>query len=337
MQPLKGINFNLLYKDIYFEPAYGKLCESIEEGTAEIFRLETDDGVISNMFLKKHVPVDLDPEQKYFDISTPYGYGGPIILELKGDKTKLISEFDRKFSQFCFDYYIFCEFIRFHPLIWNELDFKVIINTYFQRKTVATVLKDSTDPFMEEFNRSARKSIRRVLQKDFVYEIIRAPDTLNQFINIYYDTMDRNAARSFYYFSQDYFDTLLKSFRDNILNINVFVDDICIASGLYFVYGKYLHAHLSGTKSEYLEFSPAYLLKYLTCQWSKDHNIDYIHYGGGISNDPEDSLLQFKSKFTRKGFFDFYIGKKIYNREVYAALVKKSKTENSYYFPQYRS
>lgn len=326
----------MLYKDIYFEPVYGKLCEIIEEGTAEIFHLETADGIISNMFLKKHLPADLDPEQKYFDLSTPYGYGGPLILELKGDKTKLVTEYEHQFSQYCMDNNIICEFIRFHPLIRNYLDFEEIIDTHFLRKTVATVVKGSTDPFMEEFNRSARKSIRRVLQKDFSYEIIDRPDNLNQFIRIYQDTMDRNKAKGFYYFPPEYFDALLKSFRDNVLNINVFVEDTCIASGLYFVYNNFLHAHLSGTLSEYLEFSPAYLLKYLTCQWGKEHNIDYIHYGGGTTNDPQDSLLQFKSKFTQKGFFDYYIGKKIYNREVYDAMVNKSKKENFNYFPQYR-
>lgn len=326
----------MLYKDIYFEPAYGKLCEAIEEGTAEVFRLETDDGIISNMFMKKHLPEDLDPEQKYFDITTPYGYGGPIILEIKGNKERLLREYKDQFAKYCKDNKIIAEFIRFHPILRNDLDFNNVVNTFFARKTVATVVKDSDDPFQEEFSRSARKSIRRVLRRDFDYEIIRRPENLKNFIKIYEDTMNRNDANDFYYFSTEYFENLLKYFKDQVLTINVIVEDACIASGLYFVYGKYLHAHLSGTSSEYLEYSPAYLLKYLTCEWSNENGIDYIHYGGGTTNNPEDSLLKFKSKFTKKGLLDFHIGKKIYDKTIYDKMVNKSKKNHSNYFPKYR-
>ena len=68
--------------DIYFKEGYGKLCEYVDEGICEIFECKTDNGFIKNMFIKRPVPWILDGIQ-YYDIVTPYGYGGPIIYEAR--------------------------------------------------------------------------------------------------------------------------------------------------------------------------------------------------------------------------------------------------------------
>lgn len=323
--------------DIYFEEKYGESTEFIDEGKTEVFEFESADGKISNMFLLREIDSKL--VDGYFDIITPYGYGGPIIKSLTGDKEALIMDYGKSFENYCKQKNIVSEFVRFHPIIANHKDFEGLYDTVFLRKTVATVLKGKEDPFQEEFSKSCRKTVRKVLGEDLTYEIIEKPENLDSFIKIYYDTMDRNEAGDFYYFEREYFQFLLDNLRENILNINIYFEDKCIASGLYFIYNKYIHAHLSGTDHEYLKFSPAYYLKYLTTTWGKEHGYDYVHYGGGTTNDPEDPLFKFKSKFTKEGFFDFYIGKKIHNDEVYNKLVEESgnKQNDSAFFPLYRA
>ena len=322
--------------DIYFEEVYGKSCELIQEGKLDTFKYESEDGFISNMFIKRKINgFDLDKE--YYDIATPYGYGGPIINELKGDKKRLLEEYDKEFSEYCRDNNIVSEFVRFHPIIENVKDFEDIYDTIFLRKTVGTNLKDNKDPFMDEFSRSTRKNIRRALKKGICYEIIEKPVELEKFIDIYYSTMDRNNAKDFYYFDHDYFQFLIDNMNDYILNINIYLEDTCISSGIYFVYEKFLHCHLSGTKSEYLKYSPAYILRYALMEWGVEHDMYYIHHGGGTTNDPEDGLFLFKKNFTKDTFFDFYIGKKIFNKEIYDLLVEKTNTKDSDFFPQYRA
>jgi len=289
------------------------------------------------MFLIRKINEDLD--EQYYDIITPYGYGGPVILDLKGDKKKLVEEYDKAFTDYCESNNIVSEFVRFHPIIANHSDFNQVYDTTTLRKTVATVLKDKDDPFQEEFSKSCRKTVRKVLKEDLETEIIANPDNLDKFIKIYYDTMDRNEAGDFYYFEKEYFQFLLDNLKEHILNINIYYDNKCIASGLYFIYGEYIHAHLSGTDHEYLKYSPAYYLKYLTATWGKEHGYSFVHYGGGTTNDPEDPLFKFKSKFTKEGFFDFVIGRKIYNKNIYDKLVDLAgkADDQSGFFPLYRA
>lgn len=65
--------------DIYFTEEYGKLCELIERGTSETFRLQNDNGEIQHMFIKRLIPQLVNGTQ-YYDLITPYGYGGPVII-----------------------------------------------------------------------------------------------------------------------------------------------------------------------------------------------------------------------------------------------------------------
>ena len=324
-------------RDIYFEPNYGRLYEKIEKGKATVFKYEDEDGLISNQFLLRKIPIEID-KNKYFDIVTPYGYGGPIIEICKeGRKKELVKKYYKNFQRYCNDTNIVSEFVRFHPITNNAKDFKEMYNAQCIRKTLGTNLKDFEDPVKSEFSKSCRKNIRQAINKEISYKITKGPDDLNTFRKIYYSTMDRNHATDYYYFPEQYFDEILKSFKENIILVEAIFEGKTIASGLYFIYNKIIHIHLSGTLSEYLYLSPAYILRYAVTLWGKQNGYELIHHGGGRSNSEEDSLYKFKKQFAKNTEFDFYIGKKIWNEEVYEKLcnfayVKKGED----FFPAYR-
>ena len=64
--------------DLYFDENYGKLYEKIENGKAKIFEFENENGKITNQFIMRKIEEKIDGET-FYDIVTPYGYGGPII------------------------------------------------------------------------------------------------------------------------------------------------------------------------------------------------------------------------------------------------------------------
>lgn len=323
--------------DIYFEYDYGKLYEKIENGICDIFEFKCPYGRISHMFIKREIPLYVDGSI-YFDIVTPYGYGGPIIIEHKEECEKeLLEEFNLAFKKYCYNHNIVSEFIRFHPIVGNARDFQSMYRIESIRKTVGTNIRDYEDPIVSEFSKSARKSIRRALSTGLTFKIIEKPDSLNNFKEIYYSTMDRNEAAEYYYFDDNYFESCLKLFKDNIILVEVFYEEKVIAAGLYFVYGKMIHAHLSGTLKDYLSLSPAYIIKYATALWAKENCIEFIHYGGGTTNSEDDPLYKFKKKFGQNTDFEFYIGKKIWNEEVYYNLCDEvGVTKDSQFFPAYR-
>lgn len=323
--------------DIYFEKEYGQLYQDIENGKCEVFKHTSSLGKVRHMFIKREIPLKVD-NIKYFDLVTPYGYGGPLITECsEGSEKELVKEFESEFSKYCIQKNIVSEFVRFHPMIENALDFK---NCYFiehDRNTVATNVGFYSDPIASEFSKSTRKTVRRALKEGLSYRTIENPEDISSFKEIYYSTMDRNKANEYYYFDEEYFNECLKNFKSSIILVEVLLEEKVVSSGFYFAHKKTIHAHLSGTLREYLNYSPAYILKYATVKWAEQNGYDYIHYGGGASNSESDSLLQFKKRFGQNTEYEFYTGKKIWNLPIYNKLCEISKVEtDESFFPAYR-
>lgn len=325
-------------KDIYFEANYGKLYEKIENGRAVCWKYDGKEGCISHQFILREIPIRLN-NQLWYDIITPYGYGGPIIERVNEPYSKddLITAFEKRFSEYCLENKIVSEFVRFHPLINNALDFKQLYNAECIRQTLGINLKDFENPTEMEFSKSCRKSIRQALNKGISSRITLSPCNVDIFKTIYYSTMDRNNAREYYYFDDEYFENCLKYFKDNILLVEALYQDKTVAAGVYFVYNKTIHIHLSGTLSEYLYLSPAYILRYAVTLWGKENGYYVVHNGGGRSNSIDDPLFKFKKQFSKNTEFNFYVGKKIWNQELYNKLcVIKGVEHNQTYFPAYR-
>ena len=326
------------YPDIYFEPAYAKLYET-DDAEAKEYRFENPDGIITNLFLKRRI--NLLPEEggRYYDLITPYGYGGPVIRMLHdpAKKEALIAAYMEDFGQYALKENIVSEFVRFHPIIGNGKDFRDAYASIYDRKTVGTNLTYE-DVIRTEFSKHKRKDIKKILSDGRIrYRIDEDPETLDDFIEIYYSTMDRDGAGDYYYFGKDYFDGLLKAFPKNIITGKVTFEDKLIAMGVYFRYGRFMHAHLSGTLTEYLEYSPAYILKYALALYGHEKGYEVIHYGGGSSNDPENGLYKFKRDFGKNTQFDFYIAKKIWNPEVYEKMCAAAGiSADTDFFPAYR-
>lgn len=325
--------------DIYFEKGYGILYEKIEGGKVDTFEFKNEFGTIKHMFIKREIPTKIE-NRKYYDIITPNGYGGPIIVNcLEGYRDVLVEAFYSEFKKYCIQSEIVTEFIRFHPIVENAYDFKNIYQIEHIRNTVGTNLILHENPFESEFSKSCKKNIKRSLNSGVEYKINLNPIDLNKFIEIYHSTMERNSASDFYYYGEEYFENCINFFRKSILTIEAIFESKTIAMGLYLLGNKTIHIHLSGTLSEYLSYSPAYVLRYAATLWGKENGYEYIHHGGGRTNSPDDNLYKFKKQFGKSTEFKFFTGRKIWNDAIYLKLNNLNDVENNGnvdFFPLYR-
>ncbi|MDE4085980.1 GNAT family N-acetyltransferase [Planococcus maritimus] len=324
-------------KDLYFEKNYGRLYEVIENGQCKVFEFDHPLGHVRHQFIRREIPIPATGGP-YFDIVTPYGYGGPVIKKCAEDrKAELVEMFEQAFGEYCAEHGIVSEFVRFHPVLGNALDFEDCYEVQYLRETVGTSLAAYEDPVQSEFSKSTRKNIRKALEAGVVYEIIESPKSLGEFKEIYHETMSRNNADAYYYFEEEYFTECLKYFADRIVLTKAIFEGQVIGMGLNFTYDDRIHTHLSGTLSDYSHAYPAYVLQYALTVWGKANGYRLIHDGGGRTNDPNDNLLMFKRQFGKNTRFDFYIGKKIWNKPAYQKLCELNAADAATeYFPAYR-
>ncbi len=324
--------------DIYFDPAYGRLYEGIDGGACTTFLFESANGKVKNTFIKRPVPWLVDGV-RYFDAVTPYGYGGPIS-EAVVDRKKLASEYAAARRDYCLAEGIVCEFVRFHPLVENADDWSGIYAVSFNRNTIAVDLEDGA--YMEvQFTADCRNMIRKAINKGVTVRADEDCKGIYAFFELYTLTMKRNGASDYYLFPLSYFLELKRAFPAGTLLINAYIEDKVVSSSLFILGDAYMHYHLSATHPDFYSYSANNLILKTAADLGRARGLKWLHLGGGLSPDKNDSLYRFKRSFGRtdRNLKAFCTGKAVFNEKVYEKLCQAAKNAGSYrqnYFPEYR-
>lgn len=324
--------------DLYHTPDYLLLYEENGDGEAFALLYQSEAGMVLYPYLRR--PIEGFILEGYYDIITPYGYGGPLF---SNPSTELKEAFDREFISLAEKERYVAEFIRFDPFLRNEADLTVYMEVEFIRRTVFMDLTKTCEEIFQDITSKNRNMIRKA-EKSGV-EIVESIDCedLEAFIDIYYETMDKKQAGDYYYFSREYFKNKRKLLGDSLKLFVAKYDNHVIAGALFIVGPKYLHYDLAGSKSSYLSFAPNNLLLYHVALWGREQGFRALHLGGG-HKDENDSLFKFKKAFTRENILDFAIGRRVLNQDAYASLRmewierhpgQKEKLQSGF-FPAYR-
>lgn len=317
-----------MLNDIYFTDNYIKIYEDNNEGKLETFNFEGKYGKCIYKYLKREIK-----GENYFDISTAYGYGGPLFLEYKEENLeKLVEEYRVAFEKYCIENKIVSEFIRFHPLIENHRFMEKHMDVEYLRDTVYVDLSNKDD-ILKNMKPGCRTAVRKAIKNNLIVEESK---DLDVFIDLYRKTMIKNNAKEYYFFNDKFFENTIKYLGEQAKIFNVVKDDKVISSVIIIYYKDYIHYHFIGSDQEYSSYRPANLLIYEISLWGHDIGAKYFHLGGGYTGN-DDSLFRFKKTFNPSGIKQFYIGKKIHIDDVYQRLVDKSNSnKESNYFPLYR-
>lgn len=321
--------------DVYWLSGYVRAFEINGDGQPLLFFYEDNDTRGINVVMKRDISNDdfftnIVKQNQYFDFSSPYGYGGWII---EGEKS---NELFHAYEKWCLGNTIISEFVRFHPVIMNNTACE---NNYEVVQLGKVITLDTTSPEIIWSNLTSknRNCIRKALKNDIKIYNGQYPQIYKVFMDVYTKTMDKDHADTYYYFGQEFYDSVL---NDLPYNSQIFYaeykDKIIAASIMLMVNGK-MNYHLSGFLAEYSRLSPSNLLLYFAAVWASNNGYKTLYLGGGVGGS-EDNLFKFKKSFFRgDDLHSFYIGKKIFNKKIYDDLVQKRGTKDASFFPQYRS
>lgn len=331
--------------DIYFYPQYAKIYELNNEGEAFCFVCKKNKyDFIIYPFLKRKINqlvLYKDLSEKYCDIISPYGYGGYLRNRYCSIDMKY---FLNAFQNCAKENNIISEFVRFNPWLETQDECSEFLEISLWNQIVAIDLKKSEEEIWANFDSKNRNRIRKSKKSGVIVKQDLNFTYIDKFYQLYYQTMDRNIASNYYYFDKQFFQNIINFLSQDISLFHTFLENEIIAS-LMVIYAKdFAHAHLSCANAKYLNLAPYNLLFYEVALWAKKQGFKYFVLGGGTTSRPDDSLLRFKRRFSKK-YFDFYIGKKVHNKKIYEFLCQKKLqyekerdiTEvNENFFPLYR-
>ena len=332
-------------KDINFEYDYLDLYTNEGEKPMMIY-MKTDMGKIAYAFMLRDIAFhaglgDKIEKGRYFDVSTPYGFGGPIIeTEDIDSKAKIIELFYDELFKFYKEQNVVSEYIRFSPIVKNHEHMEKVIDTTYIKKFVDVNFEhygENTDLGLKSRRRQSVNKARRKGLKT-VFEL--APKSFDKQLEIYYDTMNRKEASGAFLFPKEYFEKMLDSLSEKLLIINVMLEDEIISFGLCLLSEGVIYALVAGTNREYMKYSPSDIDYADTIKWGYENKYKHFLLGGGLTSSEEDSLYRYKKSFSIADTeLDFYTGKKIWNKDDYDYLVSISNQDinkNIDFFPQYR-
>ena len=322
--------------DIFFSEKYGKLWERIEHGVCETFRFSYDGSTVQNMFIRRETPWEIDGE-RYFDVITPYGYGGPILVA--GDCSKpLITKYYAAWSEYCRQNNIIAEFVRYH--LFDNTAFRAAFpgEILHVSDNVVRSLDVPMDEMKMQFAHKVRKNVKRATECGLTVASEESGAHLSDFLEIYNHTMERNNARAYYYFDREFFEDVINNLPGHFRFFHVMHEEKIISTELVLCSEKYVYSFLGGTLEESYPMRPNELLKCEIIKWSQETGHSAFILGGGYGGN--DGIYRYKKSFAPGSDVPFYVGRFVHNQEIYDKLVDMRRQQgelNSNFFPLYRA
>lgn len=322
--------------DVYYLSGYVKGFMIHGDGEPLLFYYE-DAGIRGiNVVMKRDIADDSFFSEKIsrntvFDFISPYGYGG-WLLEGEGATDSLFAAYEK----WCVDHNVVSEFVRYHPVLNNAERTQPHYDVVLLGKTISMDLA-SRDVIWANLTSKNRNMVRKAQKSGVRIYHGQFPDIYKTFRAIYNLTMDADSAKAYYYFGEEFYESICNDLPEESQVFWAELDGRIIAASIMLSSNGHMSYHLSGSLQEFQHLAPSNLLLYQAALWGSRNGCRSLHLGGGVGS-KEDSLFKFKSSFNRNDRLQFAIGKKVFLTDTYNELTAmKNPNEIGGFFPGYRA
>lgn len=327
--------------DVYYLNGYAKTFQIHGDGEPSLFLYESDGLRCINVSIKRDIQQidafrEVIPPATYFDLITPYGYGGFLF---EGNlTTNALLEFKEAYLQCMQHNHIVSEFVRYHPLLENASVAREIFPVEEKGRTIYLDLS-SPEKIWTNMISKKRNHIRKAQKSDIKIKHSTDPALFKEFMRMYNEVMQKNEASSYYYFKEAFYASIHQYLQNHYRIFYALLGEEIIAMCIFLHTNKLLHSHLLCSSDQYKRYASSNLLLYEAACWGSGNQMKAMHLGGGVGYQ-EDSLFRFKQSFNPNTDSRGAIGTNIYNQEIYDFLTYTRKgVVNDYdgiFFPSYR-
>ena len=320
--------------DVYYLSGYVKAFQIHGDGEPLLFFYEGEDCRGINVVMKRDIAKDPHfagklEEGKWFDFSTPYGYGGWLV-EGTGETQPLY----QIYRSWCMEHGIVSEFVRFSLFSNSRENYfgEVIPRT----NNIVRELDRPMEDMLMDFEHKVRKNIKKAESAGLQILVDSHGDRLEDFLRIYYGTMDRNHAENTYYFDERFYKQI-NTLEGNYVYFHVLLGETVISTELVLLGSSAMYSYLGGTDSAYFSVRPNDFLKYHVIRWGYEQGYRRFVLGGGYGAD--DGIFRYKKSFAPHGVVRFYTGQAIFDQGTYDELtaLRDDLPSDSGFFPAYRA
>jgi Acetyltransferase (GNAT) domain len=332
-------------REVSAHPSYGRLFAGSGERLLCASFVGDDGGVVLYPFLYRdlsHLGAAKSMSGQLADISTPYGYGGPLTWG-SSNADALAAEFWLRFDEWALRHNVVTEFIRFSLTTGDLLPHPGDRHT--RMVNIVRSLEPDEETIWMDFEQKVRKNVKKAQRNGVTVAVDLTGARIDEFLGIYEATMERRDADSGYYFPRTFFESIHRELPGNFAYFHASHEGRVVSTELVLVSDDVVYSFLGGTDESAFEHRPNDLLKYEVMRWAKDQGKRAFVLGGGAS--PGDGIERYKRAFAPSGSVDFVTGQRILNPGAYEQLLSHRQRElddagrewpaDSGYFPAYRA
>lgn len=302
--------------DAYLRRGYLEASALLTPGAPVLLHEEGPGGDVAFALLRRDDPVDL---------TTPYGYGGPVAA---GPDPPL-DAFWRGYEAWCAEHGAVSTFAVLHPVLANRA---LLPETWDVRALGDTIAWDLTGPDpAERMHAHHRRLVRKALREG-AEASVHTGDGLGGFPALYAETMTRNDADPFYLFGDEYWAALGET---PVARVDVTRGDELLASVLLLVSPPGIHYHLGASSAAGRSLGASHLALFESARWGAGQGGTTLHLGGGVGG-REDGLLRWKERFDPGGRRASWMARRVHLADRYADLTGGADPHAEGFFPAYR-
>ncbi len=321
-------------RDVYFTPEYAGLWTPIEGGEPLLFAWEDELGRFLCPFRKRRIP----GADGLHDITSDYGYGGPLLLPAEPSTApELATRAVRAFDDACAELGVVAEFTRFHPLVDNASLLESTHHPVFCNETAWVDLSLTEALIWRQVRKGHRYDIRKAERLGVAIRVGDSAEDARTCYRLYERSMTAVGARPYYLFGADFFASTMEQLAGDAVILLAELGGEAIAAAMFLYGDRYCHYHFSGMDRRHASHTPNKLLMFRAIQWARERGLEKLHLGGGFGGADDDSLMRFKTGFTKQRA-SFHIARRVHDAEAYGRLCAQAgvAAETTGWFPAYR-
>lgn len=326
-------------REPFAHPAYVELFAHSQGEQARCLVARDDSGTAIVPFILRPVSHNVQGLRSGLsDAISPYGYGGPY-----GTSKTLASGVWPLASEWMHEEGVVSLFARL-ALNAPEPD---LPDGAAVRPTADNVVVDLALTEAEQWLRyehKVRKNVKKALRAELSATIRPRFSDLDEFVELYHDTMSRRSASSFYFFDRTFFVAIQDGLPESYVAAEVRdATGRLVSAELVLTSDQFLYSFLGGTREDAFPMAPNDLLKHAVIGYGRTTGRRGFVLGGGYS--AGDGIFRYKRSFDPTGSVPFRTLRLIADSPTYDRLTEAHAHEQSGarsacidddFFPAYR-
>ena len=302
-------------REVWAHPDYLQLFSRPSDRVLCACLIQISGGILFPLIVR---PMSAEPwafqDQTSYDLVSPYGNGGPF-----GWGATDTPLFWKCFDEWAQAIHAVSLCTRFMGSIDPAIPF--VGETTAKSACIVVSLNQTAEAIWNGYTSSIRRNIKAAERAGVTVVFDPCCERLDEFLTVYYGTLDRVGALTKYYFHPNtFFRKLIAALREHVVLFHALLQKRVVASELVLLSRRSVYSFLTGTLPEGFPTRAHQVLRHAINMWGKEQGKERVVLGGGYAGE-RDSLFHYKKKFSVTEI-PFSLGSRIFDPDRYQAFVQ---------------